>query len=165
MFGIGGEHDLTERELPHLPGWRDSAPVRVGNGAWNQRQLDVYGELLNAVYRFSDHARRASSAVDEGVPRRSAPTPRPRRAGTNSDQGIWEVRGEPRDFVYSKLMCWVALERAVALADRLDARRPGRRRGRRRADEIREAILSHGWSDGPAPSRSPSAPTISTPPT
>ncbi len=54
MFGIGGERVLTERELPHLEGWRDSAPVRVGNGAWNQRQLDVYGELLSAVYRMSD---------------------------------------------------------------------------------------------------------------
>jgi GH15 family glucan-1,4-alpha-glucosidase len=55
MFGIGGERVLTERELPHLEGWRNSAPVRVGNGAWNQRQLDVYGELLSAVYRLSDH--------------------------------------------------------------------------------------------------------------
>ena len=55
MFGIGGERDLTERELPHLEGWRHSAPVRVGNGAWNQRQLDVYGELLSAVDRLSDH--------------------------------------------------------------------------------------------------------------
>ena len=55
MFGIGGERDLTERELPHLEGWRHSAPVRVGNGAWSQRQLDVYGELLSAVYRLSDH--------------------------------------------------------------------------------------------------------------
>ncbi len=54
MFGIGGERDLTERELPHLEGWRRSAPVRDGNGAWNQRQLDVYGELLSAVYRLSD---------------------------------------------------------------------------------------------------------------
>ena len=54
MFGIGGERDLTERELPHLPGWRGSAPVRVGNGAWRQRQLDVYGELLSAVHRLSD---------------------------------------------------------------------------------------------------------------
>ena len=55
MFGIGGERDLTERELPHLAGWRHSAPVRVGNDAWSQRQLDVYGELFNAVYRLSDH--------------------------------------------------------------------------------------------------------------
>ena len=55
MFGIGGERDLTERTLPHLDGWRHSVPVRVGNGAWNQRQLDVYGELLSAVDRLSDH--------------------------------------------------------------------------------------------------------------
>jgi alpha,alpha-trehalase len=55
MFGVGSERDLSERELPHLEGWRRSAPVRVGNGAWDQRQLDVYGELLNAVYRLSDH--------------------------------------------------------------------------------------------------------------
>ena len=54
MFGVGGERDLTERELPHLEGWRHSVPVRVGNGAWNQRQLDVYGELLSAVDRLSD---------------------------------------------------------------------------------------------------------------
>ena len=59
MFGIGGERDLTERELPHLAGWRDSAPVRVGNGAWNQRQLDVYGELLDAAARLSDQLDRA----------------------------------------------------------------------------------------------------------
>ena len=55
MFGVGGERDLTERELPHLTGWRSSVPVRVGNGAWSQRQLDVYGELLSAVFRLSDH--------------------------------------------------------------------------------------------------------------
>src|SRR5207237_6355340 len=54
MFGVGGEHDLTERELPHLTGWRQSTPVRVGNGAWNQRQLDVYGELLDAAHRLPD---------------------------------------------------------------------------------------------------------------
>jgi len=54
MFGIGGEHDLTERELPHLEGWRNSRPVRVGNGAWNQRQIDVYGEVLGAAHRLAD---------------------------------------------------------------------------------------------------------------
>ena len=62
MFGVGGEHDLTERELPHLEGWRDSRPVRVGNGAWNQAQIDVYGELLGAAHRLADQI---------GVPRRA----------------------------------------------------------------------------------------------
>src|SRR5207253_3348213 len=62
MFGVGGEHDLTERELPHLSGWRDSRPVRVGNGAWNQRQLDVYGELLDAAWRLPDYLDRLTPA-------------------------------------------------------------------------------------------------------
>jgi GH15 family glucan-1,4-alpha-glucosidase len=143
MFGIGGEHDLTERELPHLPGWRDSAPVRVGNGAWNQRQIDVYGELLNTVYRLSDQFTELPpvnqaffvSLVDAAA-----------RRWTEGDQGIWEVRGEPRDFVYSKLMCWVALERGIALADRLDARE--RVEGWKQAQaEIFDAIVTKGWSD------------------
>ena len=163
MFGVGGERDLTERELPHLAGWRHSAPVRVGNGAWNQRQLDVYGELLGAVHRlcdnvFDDVSRRVGPMADPdrwGVAADLAPATRRffvRLADTaaqvwqQQDRGIWEVRGEPRDFLYSKLMCWVALDRAVALADRLDAaeRVPA---WEQTQAEIREAILSRGWSD------------------
>jgi alpha,alpha-trehalase len=163
MFGIGGERDLSERELPHLEGWRHSAPVRVGNGAWNQRQLDVYGELLNAVDRLSDHlffdpsGRVGPSAAPDkwGAPPELAPATRhffvqladtAARRWQEKDQGIWEVRGEPRDFLYSKLMCWVALDRAVALADHLDVtdRVEAWKRGR---TEIRQAILTKGWSD------------------
>ncbi|MEO6318570.1 MAG: glycoside hydrolase family 15 protein, partial [Acidimicrobiales bacterium] len=142
MFGIGGEHDLTERELAHLPGWRNSAPVRVGNGAWNQRQLDVYGELLNSFYRLSDQVTELPPATRTFLVELADAAA---RRWTEKDQGIWEVRGEPRDFVYSKLMCWVALERAIALADRLDAhhRVPGWRIVQ---DEIREAIITKGWS-------------------
>ena len=163
MFGIGGERDLTERELPHLEGWRHSAPVRVGNGAWNQRQLDVYGELLSAVYRLSDHlfdnaSRRVGpmAAPDKwGAPPDLAPATRrflvqladtAARRWQEKDQGIWEVRGEPRDFLYSKLMCWVALDRAVALADRLDAS-DRVEAWKQTQDQIREAILTRGWSD------------------
>jgi GH15 family glucan-1,4-alpha-glucosidase len=163
MFGIGGERDLTERELPQLEGWRHSVPVRVGNGAWNQRQLDVYGELLGAVYRLSDHlfdnaARRVGplSAPDKwGAPPDLAPATRrffvqladtAARRWQEKDQGIWEVRGEPRDFLYSKLMCWVALDRAVALADRLDASTRVKS-WEETAAQIREAILTRGWSD------------------
>ena len=163
MFGIGGERDLTERELPHLEGWRHSAPVRVGNGAWNQRQLDVYGELLSAVYRLSDHlfdnaSRRVGPMADPdkwGAPPDLAPATRrffvqladtAARRWQEKDQGIWEVRGEPRDFLYSKLMCWVALDRAVALADRLDAS-DRVEAWKQTQDQIREAILTRGWSD------------------
>ena len=163
MFGIGGERDLTERELPRLEGWRHSAPVRVGNGAWTQRQLDVYGELLSAVYRLSDHlfddvSRQVGplAAPDKwGAPPGLAPATRrffvqladtAARRWSEKDQGVWEIRGKPRDFLYSKLMCWVALDRAVALADRLDAA-DRVEEWKRNQDEIREAILTRGWSD------------------
>ena len=163
MFGIGGERDLTERELPHLEGWRHSAPVRVGNGAWSQRQLDVYGELLSAVYRLSDHifdnaSRRVGpmAAPDKwGAPPDLAPATRRflvRLADTaalrwqEKDQGIWEVRSEPRDFLYSKLMCWVALDRAVSLAGPLGASDRAES-WKKTADQIREAVLTKGWSN------------------
>jgi GH15 family glucan-1,4-alpha-glucosidase len=162
MFGVGGERDLTERELPNLEGWRDSAPVRVGNGAWNQRQLDVYGELLGAVYRLSDHVFDTTSRVGPtadpdkwGAPPDLAPATRrffveladtAARRWQEQDQGIWEIRGEPRDFLYSKLMCWVALDRAVDLADPLGA--SDRVDGWKQTQaQIREAILTRGWSD------------------
>src|SRR5215469_6137871 len=143
MFGIGGERDLTERELPHLAGWRASRPVRVGNGAWTQRQLDVYGELLGAAKRLVEQLgeldpitqRFLAAAADAAAAR-----------WKEKDQGIWEIRGEPRDFLYSKLMCWVALDRAIALAPQLRAEGRAADWAATRA-EIRAAILEHGWSD------------------
>ena len=162
MFGVAGEQDLTEHELTHLEGWRHSAPVRVGNGAWKQRQLDVYGELLSAVYRLSDHVFDDSGRVGPSAePDKwgAAPDLEPAtrlffvqladtaaRRWQEKDQGIWEVRGEARDFLYSKLMCWVALERAVALADRLGASDRIEAWKQTQA-QIREAILTRGWSD------------------
>lgn len=143
VFGVRGEHDLSERTLPHLSGWRGSRPVRVGNDAWRQHQLDVYGELLDAACRLADAVgafdaetrRFLAGAADAAAVRWRLP-----------DHGIWEVRGAPRHFVHSKLMCWVALDRAIALADRLDAR--GRVDAWSAArDAIRAAILTRGWSD------------------
>ena len=78
MYGIGGEHDLSERELPHLRGWRDSRPVRVGNGAWDQVQLDVYGELLNALYLYREQLGDLHPEIQRSSP--TWPTP-PRGAG------------------------------------------------------------------------------------
>jgi GH15 family glucan-1,4-alpha-glucosidase len=143
MFGVAGERDLTERELPHLRGWRGSRPVRVGNGAWDQRQLDVYGELLGAAERLVEQLGELDPVTRRFLVA-AADTASVR--WTEKDQGIWEIRGEPRDFLYSKLMCWVAVDRAIALAEMLGAtdRVPAWTSAR---DEIRAAILEHGWSD------------------
>jgi len=143
MFGIGGERDLSERELSHLAGWRDSRPVRVGNGAWNQRQLDVYGELLGAAQRLVEQLGELDPITRQFL---TAAADTAANRWTEKDQGIWEIRGEPRDFLYSKLMCWVALDRAIALAPELSAehRVEGWTAAR---DEIRAAILDRGWSE------------------
>jgi GH15 family glucan-1,4-alpha-glucosidase len=143
MFGVGGEHDLSERALPHLTGWRASRPVRVGNGAWAQRQLDVYGELLDAAQRLADQLGELDPVTQQFL---AAAADAAASRWNEQDQGIWEIRGEPRDFLYSKLMCWVALDRAIALAPRLGAadRAPGWAAVR---DEIRAAIESRGWND------------------
>jgi GH15 family glucan-1,4-alpha-glucosidase len=143
MYGIGGEHDLAERTLAHLPGWRGSAPVRVGNGAWDQDQLDVYGQLLDAVHRFRGHLgelhpeiqRFVADLADAAAARWREP-----------DAGMWEMRGEPRHHVSSKLMCWVALDRAVALAPGLGPHaRPEAWAAAR--DEVRAVILDRGFSE------------------
>ncbi|MGI8461338.1 MAG: glycoside hydrolase family 15 protein [Solirubrobacterales bacterium] len=114
MFGINGERELTERTIPHLGGYKGAKPVRVGNGAWDQRQNDVYGMLLDSVYihtrarreRLPDNFWRiVSDQVDGAV-----------GCWRDPDRGIWEVRGEPQHFVSSKLMCWVAMDRGVRLA-------------------------------------------------
>lgn len=143
MFGVGGERELPERELDHLPGWRASAPVRVGNGAWNQRQLDVYGELLDAAALLPEYLadlapetrRFLADAADAAASRwRSA------------DHGIWEVRGEPRHYLHSKLMCWVAVDRAVSLAGLLQAADRVPRWEAARA-EIAASIRTEGWNE------------------
>ncbi len=143
MFGVGGERDLSERELPQLSGWRDSRPVRVGNAAWRQRQLDVYGELLLAADRLIEQLGELDPVTRQFL---TAAADTAASRWREQDQGIWEIRGEPRDFLYSKLMCWVALDRGISLADQLDARNrvPAWTKTR---DEIRAAILEHGWSE------------------
>jgi alpha,alpha-trehalase len=143
MFGVGGEHDLTERTLPHLAGWRGSRPVRAGNGAWNQRQLDVYGELLGAAHRLVDQLH----DLDDDT-RRFLVAAADAAAGhwRDTGQGIWEIRGEPQEFVYSKVMCWVALDRAIAMADLIG----GTHRvddWKRTREEIFDTVLREGWSD------------------
>ncbi|MET3952968.1 glycoside hydrolase family 15 protein [Arthrobacter sp. UYEF36] len=143
MYGIGGERDLSERELAHLPGWRDSSPVRVGNGAWNQRQLDVYGELLDAAATLPDYLDGMepgtrlflADAADAAASR-----------WQSTDQGIWEVRGAPRHYLHSKLMCWVAVDRAIGLAGVLDAEDRVPHWTQARA-QLADSIRTNGWND------------------
>ena len=133
MYGIGGETDLTEHTLDHLSGYLDSRPVRIGNGAFDQHQHDVWGMLLDAV---ATHIRRGGqiapeawrgvvSLVDQAIERYTEP-----------DQGIWEMRGDPQHFVASKVMCWVASQTVVCNwpVSREDDERVERWRSRRRND-------------------------------
>src|SRR5919112_4080418 len=143
MFGVGGEHDLTERTLDHLAGWRDSRPVRVGNGAWSQQQVDVYGELLGAAHRLSDHLHGLDPQTRAFL---AALADAAATHWREKDQGIWEVRGEPRHFLYSKVMCWVALDRAIDLAD-LIGEYADVARWKRSRDEIFQTVVRDGWSE------------------
>ncbi len=142
MYGIGGERDLSERELDHLPGWCASAPVRVGNGAWNQRQLDVYGELLDAAATLPEYLADTEPGTLEFL---ADAADTAASAWYSTDQGIWEVRGEPRHYLHSKLMCWVAVDRAISLAEVLNAADRVPRWTEARA-QLAESIQSNGWN-------------------
>ncbi|MFD1930975.1 glycoside hydrolase family 15 protein [Nonomuraea mangrovi] len=143
MYGVGGERDLSERLLPHLTGWRGSSPVRVGNEAWRQRQLDVYGELLDAAHELHHDTGRLDPLTRSflvGVAETAA------RRWHEPDQSLWEIRGPSRHFLHSKLMCWVALDRAISLASVLGAADRVAGWERTRA-QIRAAILTQGWNE------------------
>jgi GH15 family glucan-1,4-alpha-glucosidase len=142
MYSIEGKHRLTETILEHLEGYRGSRPVRIGNGAYHQLQLDIYGELMDAIYLFNKYGtpidydlwtylrRMLNWVVDHWQ---------------QPDEGIWEVRGGRQHFVYSKLMCWIALDRGIRLADKrsFPADRDHWVTAR---DAIYEQIMTQGWN-------------------
>jgi GH15 family glucan-1,4-alpha-glucosidase len=144
MYGIRGERFIPEHELDVLEGHRGSRPVRIGNGAWNQTQLDVYGELLDAAAKIAEleieidpqFGQFLADVADRAV-----------RRWRDVDEGIWEVRGGAGHFLYSKLMNWVALDRAARFAGPLGASPDRADRWARERDVIRDAILTEGWSD------------------
>jgi GH15 family glucan-1,4-alpha-glucosidase len=143
MYGLAGERRLEEWEIDWLPGFANSRPVRVGNAASNQLQLDVYGEVLDAAYQTIAHGveasefgwaliRRMLEWLEDGW--------------RQEDAGIWEVRGPDRHFTHSKMMAWVAFDRAVRMHESFGRDGPHQRWVQLR-DEIKEQVLTHAWSD------------------
>jgi alpha,alpha-trehalase len=143
MYGIGGERDLTERTLDHLSGYRGARPVRVGNGAWNQQQHDVWGMILDAVdVQFGRRASQIVAPVWEGL---AGFVDAALKHWHEPDQGIWEVRGSPKHFTASKVMCWVAAARGADLAEERGDDERGKR-WRAGAEKIRAEVLEKGVS-------------------
>ena len=115
MYGHDGRTMLHEETLSHLEGYRGSSPVRIGNGAYNQLQLDIYGELMDSVYLYNKYGEPISHELWVNLVRLVNFVTEHWQL---PDEGIWEVRGGQQEFLYSRLMCWVAVDRAIRLADR-----------------------------------------------
>jgi alpha,alpha-trehalase len=144
MYGIDGEAKLTEQTLDHLTGYDGARPVRIGNGAFCQRQNDVYGAVLDSVYLHTKQGGR--------LPQRLWPVLQDQvegamRAWKEPDQGIWEARGEPKHYVSSKLMCWVAIDRGARLAEIHGEPELGAE-WQQVANEVKKDVLRHGVRDG-----------------
>ena len=142
VYGLDGRHELTETELTHLDGYKESRPVRIGNGAASQLQLDIYGALMDSVYLYNKYGtpisydfwndlRRLLNWVCDNW--------------QEPDEGVWEVRSQRKHFVYSKLMCWVALDRGIRLADRRSFP-ADRQRWTDTRDAIYMDIMMKGWN-------------------
>ncbi|MGX1852833.1 glycoside hydrolase family 15 protein [Streptomyces sp. NPDC055299] len=142
MYGIDGRAELPERELPHLEGYRGSAPVRVGNGAATQLQLDIYGALLDSVYLYDKWCRPISSSHWRAV---CALADWVCENWDQPDEGVWETRGGRKKFLYSRLMCWVAIDRAIRIAQRRSLPAKLGHWGPVR-DAIYWRIMDKGWS-------------------
>jgi GH15 family glucan-1,4-alpha-glucosidase len=141
MYGIDGRHELPEEELPHLDGYLGSRPVRIGNGATEHLQLDIYGELLDAIYLYDKYGEPISYDLWTNVRRLVDWVCRNWR---RSDESIWEGRGGRREFLYSRVMCWVAVDRAIRLATRRSLPAPHPRWLAER-DAIHEDIFARFW--------------------
>ncbi len=142
VYGIDGRHVLTEETLDHWEGYKGSSPVRIGNGAYQQLQLDIYGELMDSLYLYNKYGTPISYDLWHYLRRL---TDWVCRHWEEKDDAIWEVRGGPREFVYSKMMSWVAVDRALRLASKRSF--PADWNGWTAArDRIYETIMQRGWN-------------------
>jgi GH15 family glucan-1,4-alpha-glucosidase len=142
MLGVTGERDLGEKSLDNLTGYRGSSPVRTGNGAWQQLQLDVYGILLDAIYFSHKHGRGVTRDVYNYVVKLVVKAVE--ENWTKPDCGIWEVRMQRLHFVYSKMWCWVAMDRAVRIANSLQEKEDAHKFAVLR-DKIKDTIIEKGY--------------------
>ncbi|MGN6169701.1 MAG: glycoside hydrolase family 15 protein [Solirubrobacteraceae bacterium] len=143
LYGIDGRREVSEHQLDHLEGYRGSSPVRIGNGAATQLQLDIYGELVDSIYLYNKHAAPISHDVWEHLSRIVEWVC---EHWDQADEGIWETRGGRQHFTYPRLLCWVAIERALRIADRRGL--PGDRvRWGGARDDIYREIMARGWHD------------------
>jgi GH15 family glucan-1,4-alpha-glucosidase len=143
MYGVGGERDLTEHTLGHLSGFAGSRPVRIGNDAWDQSQLDVLGEVLDAAHQLGDQLDELSEPIQDLL---VALADRAVTTWREADAGMWEARDRQRQYVSSKVLCWVALDRAIDLAPRL-GERADPTSWRRARQRVRDAVLAKAWSE------------------
>ena len=143
MYGIDGRQKLDEITLDHLSGYENSRPVRIGNAAYQQLQLDIYGEMMDAIYLANKYGDPISYAGWQGVQRMLEWLG---RNWQRPDEGIWEVRGGPREFLHSRVMCWVAFDRALRLAQKRSLSGPLDVWQRMR-DEIRNDIFTNFWDE------------------
>ncbi len=146
MYGIRGERDLQETDLPHLDGYKDSKPVRIGNAAYHQRQNDVFGYILNVIYKYYRYFPGTLDEIEDiwEIVRNVI-----RTVSTHwekPDKGIWEFRNQERHFVFSKIMSWVALDRAAKIAVLLK-RSHYAGMWRDIADDIKADVLKNGWNE------------------
>ena len=146
VYGIDGRSDLTEKELGHLEGYMGSGPVRIGNAAYQQLQLDIYGELMDSLYLYNKYGTAISHELWTYMRRLTNWVCAHWR---DKDDAIWEVRGGPRHFVYSKVMCWVAVDRAIRLATKRSLPADWQRWMHAR-DRIYETVMKRGWSENKA---------------
>ncbi len=140
MYGVAGERELVETSLPHLAGYEGAFPVRTGNGAFSQRQHDVWGAVLDSVYL---HARSREQLPESLWPVLTRQVEQAAEHWEEPDRGIWEVRGDPQHFTSSKLMCWVALDRGARLA-RMHDEQEYAEKWQTLADQIHADICAHG---------------------
>ena len=145
MYGIGGERELTESTLDHLGGYGGASPVRIGNGAYDQRQNDVWGALLDSIYLHFKALRGTGTPADRVLIRSQVEAAI--EAWPDPDQGIWESRGEPKHYVSSKLMIWVAVDRGARLAREIGIDGLAEE-WEARADDMKAEILERGVRDG-----------------